>query len=48
MEIAVNSGIFVNNGIMYVEFPNTFYETMFLEWNPVCQILDKNGSNFAV
>ena len=36
IEIVVKSGIFYNNGIMYVEFPNIFFEAMFFKWNPVC------------
>ena len=31
IEIVVKSEIFYNNGIMYVEFPNIFFETMFFK-----------------
>lgn len=31
MEIVIKSGIFQDNGIMYVEFPNLFFECMFFQ-----------------
>ena len=40
LEVVINTGVLVNNAIVYVEFPNLYSEAMFFVWSPICKILD--------
>ena len=47
MEIVVETGVLIDNAIIYLEFSNIYFEAMFFSWGPICEVLDQFGNDFA-